>query len=564
MTTDSPAASSTDGHTLPRLVLLVVVCIFVIAVYLQSYATMWGQWNRSDHSHGLAIFPIFAFLLWRCRHSLADAPLRPSLMGVIAVVVLVALWVVARLTAIEVLEHAAALALIPACFLAFFGPKLAARIAFPLAFLGFALPVSDALVPTLMQITADIATLLLRLFGIPFYREGQYLTLPGGIFVVADVCSGVRYLMVGLIVASLFAHNWFRSNARRFLFFVMAGVVLILANGFRAFLVMAIASATELKYLGGEDHIIFGWLLFGIVMFGLFWLATRFGDNAPGPALRSSEGNVSSANSRDAFLLAGVLMIGMLFMTIRPMFGEYRFLASLVGLAVLLAGIVIAIVVQGGGTASLTVQSSSQKTASVKRLIPASLAIVALFAGPALTTMALSAPDVAPGDVRFGEIAGCVGPRDWQEDWQPIMTNAAVVESASYGCDRATLSVYVAAYAKPKPGAELISSANQLFPDYWTRYQSGFSRSIDGAGMPVLEQTVTMPDDGLVTWHWYFVDGQRETAGAAVKLRQVRALLTRRPAGGHVVMIAVRAASDIEHSRELLRAAAESLQVEQS
>ena len=54
-----------------------------------------------------------------------------------------------------------------------------------------------------------------------------------------------------------------------------------LTNGLRAFIVMAVASATDMRVLAGKDHVIFGWALFLLVMIALYFVAERFSDRRP-------------------------------------------------------------------------------------------------------------------------------------------------------------------------------------------------------------------------------------------------------------------------------------------
>ena len=104
---------------------------------------------------------------------------------------------------------------------------------FPLLFSLAAVPVGDGLLPHLMLLTADTSTALLRAVGVPVFREGQFLSLPGGNFEVASVCAGLAYLTAGTVIALLFSYFTYRSVLKRFLFVMLTMVVVILTNGLR-------------------------------------------------------------------------------------------------------------------------------------------------------------------------------------------------------------------------------------------------------------------------------------------------------------------------------------------
>ena len=58
----------------------------------------------------------------------------------------------------------------------------------------------------------------------------------------------------------------------------MVEIVFLVINGIRAFLVMAIASASAMRGLGGQDHIVFDWALILIATILLYLLAKHHAD----------------------------------------------------------------------------------------------------------------------------------------------------------------------------------------------------------------------------------------------------------------------------------------------
>ena len=130
--------------------------------------------------------------------------------------------------------------------------------AFPLAFLVFAVPFGRALVPALMQVTADITVTALKWTGVPVFRQGMLLSIPGGDFEVARACSGLNYLMTGVVLGTLYAYLTYTDWRKRVAFVAVTVAVLIVANGIRAYLTVAIAHWSDMRYGTGYDHIVFG------------------------------------------------------------------------------------------------------------------------------------------------------------------------------------------------------------------------------------------------------------------------------------------------------------------
>ena len=90
---------------------------------------------------------------------------------------------------------------------------------------------------------------------------------------------GVKFLVAMLAYATLAANVCFVSWTRRVLFMIVAVVVPIIANGFRAY------STIHISYVSGNnhfaesvDHIIYGWFFFGFVMVVVMGLSWKFFD----------------------------------------------------------------------------------------------------------------------------------------------------------------------------------------------------------------------------------------------------------------------------------------------
>jgi exosortase len=122
---------------------------------------------------------------------------------------------------------------------------------FPLLFLFFAVPVGDFLLPRLMEWTADFTVQALRLTGIPVFREGQNFVIPSGNWSVVEACSGIRYLIASLTVRTLYAYLTYTSLKRRLTFILVSLLVPILANWFRAYMIVMLGHLSGNKLATG-------------------------------------------------------------------------------------------------------------------------------------------------------------------------------------------------------------------------------------------------------------------------------------------------------------------------
>jgi EpsI family protein len=201
-----------------------------------------------------------------------------------------------------------AVVLVPALL----GTEAARRIAFPLGFLFFAVPFGDFMTPWLVERTADFTVVALRATGIPVFREGTQFVIPTGSWSVVQACSGIRYLMASVMVGTLFAYLNYRSLAKRWAFVSVAIVTPLVANWLRAYMIVMLGHLSGNRLATGVDHVIYGWVFFGIIMLVMFMLGARWADPdpapQPAPAHAATQG-VSSLRWSGVLLAVALLLV---------------------------------------------------------------------------------------------------------------------------------------------------------------------------------------------------------------------------------------------------------------
>lgn len=250
----------------------------VIALLLAYYPTTSSTvaiWARSEtFAHGYLIFPISAWLIWSRRKHIAQLAPHTDWRGLILLALLGLGWLAADVARVQVVQQLAVVAMIPALVFTLLGWRVTWSMAFPLGFLLLAVPMGEFLIPPMMEFTADFTVTALQITGIPVYREGTFFTIPSGNWSVVEGCSGLRYLIASITLGVLYAYLTYRSIWRRLAFTAAAIIVPVIANGFRAYMIVMIAHLSDMKLALGIDHYIYGWVFFGIVMLLLFWVGS--------------------------------------------------------------------------------------------------------------------------------------------------------------------------------------------------------------------------------------------------------------------------------------------------
>ncbi|HAT32733.1 MAG TPA: exosortase A [Janthinobacterium sp.] len=244
----------------------------ILALYHDTFWSMILLWSRSQtFAHGYVIVPLSAWLVWRQRAQLAAVPLRPCGAGLVLLLALGLAWLLAAVADVPVVSQYAATAMLPAALLATLGWRLARAIAFPLAYLMLAVPFGEVFLPPLIDFTARFTVTALQLTGVPVFRENNNFSIPSGNWSVVEACSGLRYVIASLALGSLYAYLNYRSLTRRLVFIGISLLLPILANGVRAYLIVMIGHWSGMRLAVGVDHLVYGWLFFGLVSLLLFW-----------------------------------------------------------------------------------------------------------------------------------------------------------------------------------------------------------------------------------------------------------------------------------------------------
>lgn len=275
-----PHASPWRGALAVFVPLLAVIGWF----YRDAALAMADVWWRSEtFAHCLLVPPIVLWLVWRQRAALAALAPRPQPWLLLPMLAVAVLWLLAELVAVNAATQFAFVATLVLAVPAVLGWPVARTIFFPLMFAFFAVPFGEFALPWMMEWTADFVVGALQMTGVPVYREGQNFVVPSGSWSVIDECSGIRYLMASFMVGSLFAYLSYRSWRRRAAFMAVSIAVPIVANWLRAYLIVMLAHLSGNKLAVGVDHILYGWVFFGVIIVAMFFIGSRW-SQAPAPA----------------------------------------------------------------------------------------------------------------------------------------------------------------------------------------------------------------------------------------------------------------------------------------
>lgn len=468
---------------------------WLIAWYGDTVLSMSALWQSSDaFAHGFLVVSISAWLTWQRRHAVAALDSRPDLRGLPPLTLAGFCWFLGVLAGAGVVQQYALVVMIPLLVWTILGTMIVRALAFPLFFLLFAVPFGDFVEPSLMEHTADFVVFALKLSGIPVYREGQSFMIPSGAWSVVEACSGLRYLTASLTLGVLYAYLMYRSPGRRAIFVALSAIVPIVANWLRAYLIVMIGHLSEMKYAAGFDHLVYGWLFFGVVSLILFWGGLYWREDRDS---RPAALHPTPLAARD-----------------RPA------LAATVAAAIAAAGVVAVWPV----------------------------AAAWLEAGRSNEPLVLQVP---PSTADWQPVTGRL------TDWTPRFLNSSAQFNQAFGKDGARAGLYVGYYRHQRQGAELITAQNTLAASNNQEWRStGEVRRtlvFNQIDLSVLETRLLGRSTSLLVWRWYWVDGQYIVNPYWGKLLQAKSNLLGRGDDAAVVIVYARFDDRPEVAEQALR-----------
>jgi EpsI family protein len=281
--------------------------------------------------------------------------------------------------------------------------------------------------------------------------------IPSGAWSVVEACSGIRYLIASLVVGTLYAYLTYRSPWRRAAFVAAAIAVPIVANWLRAYMIVMIGHLSGNRLAAGADHLVYGWVFFGVVILVMFWIGSFWREDAastpPSPAPPPRARGSASTGALVVAALAAVVVAG------------------------------------------------------AWRPIHAALEAHVTAGAPALAPIAGA-----------NGWTGAPAPAD---DWKPRYLGPRAELHQVFAKDGRTVGVYVAYYRDQQQDRELINSQNLLAPDEsrWRPVGSG-ALEVLWAGAKATARTAELAGPGrrLSTARWYWIDGRATASDQVGKL----------------------------------------------
>jgi EpsI family protein len=191
------------------------------------------------------------------------------------------------------------------------GAAAARLVAAPLAYLYFAIPVWELLVPFLQRMTVLAVETSMGIAGVPTVVRDIQVSIPEGTFLIIEGCSGKKYLLAGLAIAVLGAGLNGLGRRRGLALVAIAAGLALLGNWVRVIAVITAGHLTGMQhYLVAVEHRTFGDAIWLILLAAILVIARRL---APPESASGAPSAVATAPAAAApqRLTGALLVVGL-------------------------------------------------------------------------------------------------------------------------------------------------------------------------------------------------------------------------------------------------------------
>ena len=394
--------------------------VWIGAVVAIAALSIWPTWpylhalwlHTTDYSHGYLVAGVTVAWFGYCCLNLGRIAIRPSAAGTCVLAGVLVVWLVTYKASIILGEETLVPLILWASVWSCFGMETARRFAAPIGYLYFAVPIWDTVAPVLQGITIAACQTALAWLHVPALIHDSVVRIPEGSFRIAEACSGKRYFVSALALASLIVAIAPLRGARALCFVAIAAGLSLVANWIRVFTVIYAGHATNMtSYLVAKEHGTFGWAIYFVALVLVWWAGT---------GLERSQSKTSQ--------------------TATP-----------------------------AGPAPEARQAPARTALAYCATALLCLTFAAVRYARATTTVNPQATLTLP----VTGAAGWRGPLPPDTQWAPTFVGASPQTRGQYRVGQIAVEVFIARYAHQAQGAKLISSSNTLLNESWITLRAG-------------------------------------------------------------------------------------------
>jgi exosortase len=268
---------SGSGRVTNVLGIFYILSIAVFAFY-PVFPTLIEQWfTHQEYDYCLIVALLGMGVLFYRINGVLDEKIQPSLIFFIPLVFVCLLLCVMWMGRSEIGAQILVPPVLWLSLAAFCGMSVARQFIAPIAFLYFAIPIWDQLLPVLQKIAILGSVYGMKALAVPVVITENRISIPEGTFQVLYECSGLRYMIAGMALTSFISMV---DQLDKKLFIKLLLATIFLAMGFnllRIIIVMYAGHVTGMRhYFVSNNHKWLGELLFIFLLIIIIFIESKY------------------------------------------------------------------------------------------------------------------------------------------------------------------------------------------------------------------------------------------------------------------------------------------------
>jgi exosortase A len=250
-----------------------------VAGYFPAIHILVEKWVNSDeYTHAFITVPIILYMVWSRRASLQESQADNSSLGLLLVIFSTTLYLFSLLTRVHTLITFSMFLTIVGVVICLAGARAIREIAIPLLLLAMLIPVPEQLYTQLtfpLQLKVSQASeMIIRMFGVPLFREGNIMSIPEKSFEVVEACSGLRSVITLMTLSVIMGYFLLRNTSSKLLLVAGSIPAAVLANLLRIVVMVLLYHFFKLDVTEGALHTLGGMAVF-VVALGILFIMQR-------------------------------------------------------------------------------------------------------------------------------------------------------------------------------------------------------------------------------------------------------------------------------------------------
>lgn len=257
-----------------------LLCLAMVLPFWPTWVRLMAEWTKWDQAlaHGIVIALATLYYVFATSQLERYPQQGTALRQIIGVLITLAFVVIAALSqrvAMDAITQLALVALLLGLMLVFFPTVSWLRLFQVSGLLVFSVQAWGSLNDILLYLASEVVGTAVAMLSIPALIDGNSITLPYGIMLIADGCSGLRYFIIALALGWLLSISLDYRLPGMFLTLAVATALALIMNWIRIYLLILVGYYSEMQHSLVQDHELFGWVLFAIITLPAMYFAPQ-------------------------------------------------------------------------------------------------------------------------------------------------------------------------------------------------------------------------------------------------------------------------------------------------